>query len=185
MIELAASANPSEITTAAIAKHMQLTQGAIFRHFPNKDAIWKAVMNWVSKTLMARVERATHEAGSPLAALQAIFLTHIDFVTKHPGAPRLLFGESQANRAPPAKQMAQTLMTHYAAHLRNLIELGKASGELRPDLDTEAAVLSFVGSIQGLVMQTLISGDLEQTRQNAPRVFSVFRMGIEQVSKNT
>ena len=48
VIELAATTNPSEITTAAIAKHMHLTQGALFRHFPNKDAIWQAVMKWVA-----------------------------------------------------------------------------------------------------------------------------------------
>lgn len=34
VIELAAEQNPSEITTAAIAKHMHLTQGALFRPFP-------------------------------------------------------------------------------------------------------------------------------------------------------
>src|SRR5690606_29254260 len=40
VIDLAGKTNPGDITTAAIAKHMKLTQGAIFRHFPNKDAIW-------------------------------------------------------------------------------------------------------------------------------------------------
>ena len=44
VVALAGSQNPSEITTAAIAKHMNLTQGALFRHFPNKEAIWQAVM---------------------------------------------------------------------------------------------------------------------------------------------
>ncbi|HHH6468850.1 TPA: TetR/AcrR family transcriptional regulator, partial [Escherichia coli] len=31
VVALAGSQNPSEITTAAIAKHMNLTQGALFR----------------------------------------------------------------------------------------------------------------------------------------------------------
>ncbi len=38
VVALAGSQNPSEITTAAIAKHMNLTQGALFRHFPNKGS---------------------------------------------------------------------------------------------------------------------------------------------------
>jgi TetR/AcrR family transcriptional regulator len=53
VVELAGSVNPSEITTAAIAKHMNLTQGALFRHFPTKDAIWQAVMEWVAERLLA------------------------------------------------------------------------------------------------------------------------------------
>ncbi len=38
VIQLAAETNPSDITTKAIAERMGLTQGAIFRHFPSKDA---------------------------------------------------------------------------------------------------------------------------------------------------
>jgi TetR/AcrR family transcriptional regulator len=46
VVELAKSQNPGDITTAAIAKHMNLTQGALFRHFPSKEAIWMAVMEY-------------------------------------------------------------------------------------------------------------------------------------------
>jgi TetR/AcrR family transcriptional regulator len=53
VVELAGSVNPSEITTAAIAKHMNVTQGALFRHFPSKDAIWRAVMEWMAERLLA------------------------------------------------------------------------------------------------------------------------------------
>lgn len=58
VIELAAEQNPSVITTAAIAKRMGLTQGALFRHFPNKDAILKSVMEWVAERLLSRVDKA-------------------------------------------------------------------------------------------------------------------------------
>ena len=58
VMALAATQNPSEITTAAIAQHMQLTQGALFRHFPNKEAIWQAVMQWVAEQLLGRLIRA-------------------------------------------------------------------------------------------------------------------------------
>ncbi|MFZ4802284.1 MAG: TetR/AcrR family transcriptional regulator, partial [Chlorobium sp.] len=44
VIELAAEKNPASITTAEIAGRMQLTQGALFRHFPTKDALWQSVM---------------------------------------------------------------------------------------------------------------------------------------------
>ena len=65
VVELAGEQNPSDITTAAIAKHMNLTQGAVFRHFRSKDAIWEAVMNWVAHRLLNRVDKAA--AGASLA----------------------------------------------------------------------------------------------------------------------
>ncbi|MDO9294761.1 TetR/AcrR family transcriptional regulator, partial [Bradyrhizobium sp.] len=75
VVALAAEQNPSEITTAAIAKRMNLTQGALFRHFPSKDAIWQAVISWVADRLLARVDRAIATAESPLSALEAVFMT--------------------------------------------------------------------------------------------------------------
>lgn len=58
VVALAAEQNPNAITTAAIAKRMGLTQGALFRHFPNKDAILQAVIEWVAERLLARVDKA-------------------------------------------------------------------------------------------------------------------------------
>lgn len=58
VIALAGTQNPSDITTAAIAKHMHLTQGALFRHFPTKDALWQSVMEWVAMRLLARLDAA-------------------------------------------------------------------------------------------------------------------------------
>ena len=38
VVELAAQQNPNEITTAAIAKHMGVSQGALFKHFSSKES---------------------------------------------------------------------------------------------------------------------------------------------------
>lgn len=178
VVDLAGSQNPSEITTSAIAKHMNLTQGALFRHFPSKDAIWQAVMEWVAERLLSRIDHAAQEIESPLEAMQAMFMSHIEFVAEHPGVPRMMFGELQRAESTPAKRMAQTLTQRYGERLHRLIEKGKACGELSPELDNEAAATLFIGTIQGLVMQSLLVGDVERIRRDAPRVFAIYQRGI-------
>lgn len=178
VIALAAEQNPSEITTAAIAARMHLTQGALFRHFPNKEAIWQAVMEWVADRLLTRIERAARAARSPLAALEAMYLAHIGFVIEHPGVPRMLFGELQRADDTAAKRMVQTMIRRYRERLRSLIEHGKARGELDPQLDPAAAATLFIGSIQGLIMQALLLGDSQQMRTSAPKAFAIYRRGI-------
>ena len=74
VVALAATQNPSDITTTAIAQQMQLTQGALFRHFVNKDAILQAVMAWLAERLLARVDEAMLGAASGVAALEAYAL---------------------------------------------------------------------------------------------------------------
>ncbi len=182
MVELAAEQNPNSITTAAIAKRMGLTQGSLFRHFPNKEAIWQAAMAWVAERLLARIDLASREIESPLAALQAMFMSHVEFVVEHPGVPRMMFGELQRSESSPAKRMAQMLIEQYAQRLHKRIECGKKLGELSASVDSEAAAMLFIGMIQGLVMQSLLKGDVQGLRLNAPRVFAVYRRGIESAS---
>jgi len=179
VIALAAEQNPGEITTAAIARHMGLTQGALFRHFPSKDAILQAVMEWVAERLLARVDKAAQAAASPLAALEAIFMAHIDFIAQHPGVPRMLFGELQRAGDTPAKMMARTMLDRYGKRLSALIEQGKAQGELAAEANTAAAATLFIGAIQGLVMQSLLAGNTGQMRTGAPGAFAIYRRGIE------
>ena len=181
VVELAAEQNPSDITTTAIAQRMGLTQGALFRHFPTKDAILESVMDWVAERLLARVDKAAASAASPMAALEAVFMAHIDFVAEHPGVPRMFFGELQRPGDTLPKKMVQTLIRHYGERLQHLLETGKTQGELHAQLDIEAASVSFIGSIQGLVMQSLLAGDVTRMRRDAVGVFAIYLRGIGHV----
>ena len=178
VLALAAEQNPSEITTAAIADRMRLTQGALFRHFPTKEALWTAVMAWVAERLMQRIERAVSEAPSPLDALRGMFLAHAAFVVEHPGVPRMLFGELQRPGDTLPKRMAQTLTQGYAQRLRGHLAAGIARQELDAGLDLDAAATLFIGTVQGLVMQSLIAGDVARIRRDALGVFAIYRRGI-------
>lgn len=181
VIELAAEQNPSDITTAAIAKRMGLTQGALFRHFSNKDAILQAVMEWVAERLLARVDKAVQGEASPIAALEAMFNAHVMFVIEHPGVPRMLFGELQRAEKTPAKLMVQMLIHCYGERLHRLIEAGKACAELDVQLDTEASATLFIGMIQGLIMQSLLADNAGHIRHDAPRVFAIYHRGIRSI----
>ena len=174
-VDLAARTNPSDISTTAIARHMGVTQGALFKHFPTKEAILEAVMGWVAERLLTRVDAAARQAASPLAALEAVFMAHVAFVTAHPGVPRMLFGELQRAEMSGPKRMAQTLIARYGERVRALLAQGKAVGEVRSGVDEGTAALLFIGSVQGLVMQSLLAGNVGQMGVQAPGVFALFR----------
>ena len=178
VIALAANHDPGEISTTAIAKHMGVTQGALFKHFPTKDAILEAVMTWVADRLLARVDSAASAMPTAGQALEAMFLAHTSFVTEHPGVPRMMFGELQRAGSTAPKRMAATMLRQYAERLRLQLERGRTSGEFAPQLDMEAAATLFVGTIQGLVMQALIAGDVQRISRDAPRVFAIYLRGI-------
>jgi hypothetical protein len=106
-------------------------------------------------------------------------MTHIDFVSAHPGVPRMLFGELQRAEDTAAKRMARTLIRKYSERVAVLIEKGKVEGEIDPAVDTVAAGTLFIGTIQGLVMQSLLAGDTGNMQDKVPGVFAIYRRGIE------
>lgn len=179
VIELAGEQNPRAITTAAIARRMGLTQGALFRHFPTKEAVFQAVMAWVAERLLARVDRAATAAASPMAALEAMFLAHVAFIEQHPGIPRMLFGELQDPGDSLPKQMVETMLRHYGERLQRILSDGRDRGDFHAALDIDAAATQFIGTIQGLVIRSLLAGDVRGIRKDAPAVFDIYRRGIE------
>jgi len=84
-LNLSRDRSPAHITTSDIAATVGLTQGAVFKHFPTKDAIWLAAAGWVREQLLAALAQAAQAAPTPLASLGAVFRAHVAFVASHPG----------------------------------------------------------------------------------------------------
>src|SRR5512139_2626330 len=80
VLALARDRGPDAITTQAIAQRMGLTQGAVFRHFPDKEAIWLAVFAWVRESLGAGLTAAIERAGTPVRRIERAFAAHVAFL---------------------------------------------------------------------------------------------------------
>ncbi|MDP3636110.1 MAG: TetR/AcrR family transcriptional regulator, partial [Azonexus sp.] len=174
VLQLAAERSPALITTGDIAKAVSLTQGAVFRHFPTKDAIWLAVIDWVESNLLDSLEAAAQNAATPLAGLQAVFMAHIGFVMQYPGVPRLIFSELQQPDDTPMKISVRSILERYRQLLTRLLNDAETTGQIDPEIDKGAAGMLFIGSVQGLVMQSMLSNGALNMKTAAERVFVLY-----------
>lgn len=158
VVALAAERNPADVTTTDIAKAMNVTQGALFRHFPTKEAMRLAVIEWIETQLMAKLGDAQASAPDVLSGLEAMFLAHVKFIREFPGVPRLVFAELQQPDSSPVRQRVQQIMRRYRQMLAETLGKAKAAQLIRDDLDIQAAAALFLGAIQGLVMQSMLGG---------------------------
>lgn len=178
VIDLASGMNPADITTAAISERMGLTQGALFRHFPTKDAVLQAVMESVSERLLSRIDEAVREETAPLEALRAIFMAHVGFIESNPGVPRLLFSELQRTEETGAKRAVAAFLEASATRILVQLDEAKKLGLVSPDICPRSAAMSLVGSVQGLVIQAMLSGRVGDIGAGADGVFAVWRRGV-------
>lgn len=178
VVALCGEEEPATLTTGRIAQRMGVTQGALFRHFASKDAIWEAAVTWIAERVMARIAAAAEGVEDPLTALEAMFLAHVAFIAEHPGVPRLLVGQLQHPRPTAASRLVRELLERYRRRLLGLLEEAGRRGQLRPGLDLDTAATQFIGSVQGLVLQSLIADDVAGIVDRAPAVFELYRHGI-------
>lgn len=177
-LQLAAHGSPSDITTGDLAQAVGITQGAVFKHFASKEAIWLAVLDWTTATLMTRLQAAAGAEPTALVALRAVFMAHVDFVVAYPGVPRVIFQELQHAQDTALKARVRALMQQYRQLLHGLLQGAHAQHGIAPDTDLQAAAVLFIGSVQGLVMQSLISGQVSAMAAQAPGVFGLYLRGL-------
>ena len=181
-LRLARDTSPALITTTEIASAVGLTQGAVFKHFPTKDAIWVAAVQWVRGELMHSLRAAAAEAPTPLDRLSAMFRAHVGFVVANPGVPRLIFNELQQPADSATKQEVRAMLQGYRKLLLDTLEQAVMQGQVIADLDREAAATTFVGLIQGLVMQAMLVGRPATMRPQADRVFALYLRSLGDAS---
>lgn len=177
-LDLAAKQGVDDVTTQDMAQAMGVTQGAVFRHFPSKDAIWLAVMHWVRDRLMGVLGRAAEQGRDPLDALARMFAAHIDFIAAHPAIPRVLTSEHLHTRSQALRQLVTEIMLGYEARVAGLLEEAKAEGLARADLDAHAAATLYIGMIQGLVLQASLLRGRRTLKAEAARTFPVFLQAV-------
>jgi AcrR family transcriptional regulator len=177
VLDLARERGPDAITTQAIAERIGVTQGAVFRHFPHKEAIWLAVFAWVRESLDAAFATALGAARSPLDKLEQAFVAHVAFLAAHPGVPRVLFHELQLPGDTPVRVAVRAMIADYGQGLVKLVEQAKASGQLPPGLDATTASVLFVGAVQGLVIHAMLTGDEAAMAERARRTWPLLVHG--------
>lgn len=175
VLALARECGPDAITAQAIADHMGVTQGAIFRHFPDKQAIWLAVFGWVREALGAALAAAIDELASPLTRIEQAFLAHVAFIAANPGVPRVLFHELQYPGDSPVRVEVRVMISTYRQRLSRLFTAAKAAGELPATLDPILAPVLFIGAVQGLVIQASLADNEDEMVSAAQKLWPLLR----------
>ncbi len=67
--------------------------------------------------------------------------------------------------------MVNALLSQYQQRLQQTLEHGKHNQEFAADLDVKAAALLFIGSIQGLVVQSIVQGNSDTSAASRARYY--------------
>ena len=176
VLTLAQERGVEAITTQAIAEHMGLTQGAVFRHFPNKEAIWVAVLDWLQAQLGVVFQPVP--GASPLAEVTRIFSAYMALFSAYPSVPRLFFSDTFHHPYPRLHARLQAMVQGCEGQLALWLAEAAELDEVRADLQAPAAAKLLLTCIQGLAFQSCVLGVVADPVATGRQLFPLYLAAI-------
>jgi AcrR family transcriptional regulator len=140
-----------------IIQESDTSKGGFYFHFPNKQAIFLALIDVLVPKLAAAVERAIAAEHDSLAQLDAALRTVVDLFARHRRLSKILLVEAVGlGHGFDAKLM--TTRSRFAAMIQGYLDRAVAAGAIPPQ-DTVTASWIWFGAINELVVRWLVSGE--------------------------
>jgi AcrR family transcriptional regulator len=180
VLKLVAKHGADAVTAQLIADMIGLSQPAVFRHFPTKEALWVAVLDWLDDQLSTIHRRAEGDAGTPaLDVLGRMFFAHVALIERHPALAKIVFSDHLRLQYSSLNPRFAEILDAYQARVIELIKRAKTNGEAAVAVAPRSAATLYFCMIQGLGFQAVIARLPIKLQRNARQLFALYRRALE------
>ena len=168
----------SDVTDAT-----QLTKGAIYRHFQNKEELeiesFDYMLNEIKGLLRAKVKKENN-AIDKLKAVLSFFQDYIKCPPIEGGCPLLNASTEVDDSSSPLKSKAIEMYTTLKDTLIHIIDKGKINDQIKSEINSEAYASVIICSLEGAIM----TGRLSKSTRDMRNVISFLSDLIENMKKS-
>lgn len=114
--------NPGgRITTSGLAKHVGVSEAALYRHFPSKAKMFDALIEFIETTLFSRINQITADEKLAVNRCEKIIGLLLTFCERNPGITRILTGDPLSGETDRLRQRVTQLFDRIETQLRQII----------------------------------------------------------------
>ena len=147
-----------KITTAALAKRLDVSEAALYRHFSGKAQMFEGLIEFIEQTLFALINKITSEEQSGLRQLEAVIGVLLGFAQKNRGMTRVLIGDALVNEDGKLQVRINQLHERLEATLRQSLRFATTQNAIAPDVDAAAQANLVMSWVNGRWHQFAKSG---------------------------
>ncbi len=146
------------ITTAALAKRLDVSEAALYRHFASKAQMFEGLIEFIERTLFGLVNKITTEETSGAQQVDAIVSMLLGFAVKNQGMTRVLIGDALVNEDERLQARINQLHDRLESQLKQSLRFAVTQNELPPDTDAAAQANLIICYVVGRWHQYAKSG---------------------------
>ena len=177
-LKIIASHGMKGLNMAAIAREVGIVPSAIYRHFPGKEAVIDAIMDFVQHRLRANARAAMRVEGGALARLHSLLTRHVKLFRENEAIPVVAFS-SAIYAGNPRRLKLQGVIDSYLGDVAVLVGRGQQEGSVRADLDPAAVAVAFIGMVLPPALLWHVSAGSFDVATQAEAAWPMFRRAIE------
>jgi TetR/AcrR family transcriptional regulator len=121
-----------KVTTAALAKELDVSEAALYRHFASKAQMFEGLIEFIEQTLFGLVNKITAEEENGLKQIQAILSSLLSFAEKNPGMTRVLVGDALVNEDERLQVRINQLHDRLEATLKQCLRVAATQASAEP-----------------------------------------------------
>ncbi len=127
-----------KITTAAMAKKLDVSEAALYRHFASKAQMFEGLIEFIETSLLTVINKITAEETEGIKQLGAVMMLMLKFAQQNPGMTRVLIGDALMNEDERLQVRINALTDKLEASLKQSIRIAITQNELPQALDVAA-----------------------------------------------
>ncbi|MTV39092.1 nucleoid occlusion factor SlmA [Duganella radicis] len=86
-----------KITTAALARKLEFSEAALYRHFASKAQMFEGLIEFIEQTVFGLINQIAERQSDGLAQARDIVAMLLNFAAQNPGMTRVLIGDALVN----------------------------------------------------------------------------------------
>lgn len=113
--------NAEKITTAGLAKRLEISEAALYRHFASKAQMFEGLIEFIETSLLGLLHQIESADLSAVSKLQKSIHVLLVFAQKNPGMARVLIGDALQYEHERLQQRVTQLIERLQASLKQLL----------------------------------------------------------------
>ncbi len=143
----------ARITTAALAKHVGVSEAALYRHFPSKARMFEGLIAFIEDTMFSRISIITGSDANGMKQCEQILTLLLAFVEKNPGMARILTGDALSGETDRLRQRINQFFERMETQLKQIMRTAEQTEGLRTELPTGATANLMLACAEGRIRQ--------------------------------